>query len=75
MIISWGDNLVASFANFLFFDQLEQTVETRKEDGNDREWIAVSDLSKNTTEQKHLSQVIYSTTNKIDRKNIFTAVQ
>ncbi|KAK0226501.1 hypothetical protein IW262DRAFT_1294679 [Armillaria fumosa] len=43
------------------FTALEQTVETRKEDSNDRECIVVTDLLKNPTDQKHLRRCIEST--------------
>ncbi|SJK98123.1 uncharacterized protein ARMOST_01381 [Armillaria ostoyae] len=43
-----------------FFTALEQTVETRKEDSNDRECIVVTDLSKNPTERKYLRRFIES---------------
>ncbi|KAK0454374.1 hypothetical protein EV421DRAFT_1729585 [Armillaria borealis] len=39
---------------------LEKTVETRKEDSNDRECIVVTDLSKNPTERKYLRRFIES---------------
>ncbi|PBK88533.1 hypothetical protein ARMGADRAFT_1033899 [Armillaria gallica] len=44
-----------------FFIALEQRVETRKEDSNDRECIVVTDLLKDPTERKYLRRFIEST--------------